>query len=213
MANRPPSSCTIGRSSGGRTGSWVRTIHSGLLPDFTKASITLRRLIAFLRRWPDVVRTSSWRPFRRPSREDVDRISRAASAPIPARNTSPKRSRSSRYRDSVSKSRIAIPFNSSILAPISSSTAVRSSVKRSSTAITWDSTGCAARIARSASSSSAICFLVFLRGFRTFLGFSSSPSSSTSATTSSSGSSGAAARITPIASSAAASIRVVSAVK
>ena len=52
MAKRPPSSCTIGRRSGGSTGSTVRTIHCGLLPDLRSASTTRRRLVAFLRCWP-----------------------------------------------------------------------------------------------------------------------------------------------------------------
>ena len=50
MAKRPPSSCTIGRRSGGMTGSTFRIIHSGRLPDLRKASTTRRRLAAFLRR-------------------------------------------------------------------------------------------------------------------------------------------------------------------
>ncbi len=46
VAKRPPSSCTIGLSSGGITGTASRIIHSGLFPDLMKASTTLRRLIA-----------------------------------------------------------------------------------------------------------------------------------------------------------------------
>ena len=47
MANRPPSSCTIGLKSGGITGIASRTIHSGLFPDFSNDSITRKRLIIF----------------------------------------------------------------------------------------------------------------------------------------------------------------------
>ena len=44
MAKRPPSSWTIGRISGGMTGSTSMIIHSGLLPLRRKASTTSRRL-------------------------------------------------------------------------------------------------------------------------------------------------------------------------
>ena len=40
VAKRPPSSCTIGRISGGITGSTVRIIHSGRLPLARKDSTT-----------------------------------------------------------------------------------------------------------------------------------------------------------------------------
>ncbi len=43
VAKRPPSSGTNGRRSGGSTGSTVSTIHSGLLPDSMKASMSFRR--------------------------------------------------------------------------------------------------------------------------------------------------------------------------
>ena len=48
MAKRPPSSGTSGRSSGGMTGTTVRIIHSGLLPDSMNASTTFSRLASFL---------------------------------------------------------------------------------------------------------------------------------------------------------------------
>ena len=48
----------MGRRSGGMTGRTDRIIHSGRLPERRNASIRRSRLIAFLRRWPDVVRTS-----------------------------------------------------------------------------------------------------------------------------------------------------------
>ena len=44
MANRPPSSWTIGRSSGGMTGTASRTIISGLLPECRKAREDLQAL-------------------------------------------------------------------------------------------------------------------------------------------------------------------------
>ena len=46
MAKRPPSSCTIGRSSGGITGTASRIIHSGLFSEVTNAETTFSRLIA-----------------------------------------------------------------------------------------------------------------------------------------------------------------------
>ena len=60
VAKRPPSSWTIGRRSGGMTGRTDRIIHSGRVPERRNASIRRRRLIAFLRRWPELVRTSTW---------------------------------------------------------------------------------------------------------------------------------------------------------
>ena len=45
VAKRPPSSCTIGRRSGGMTGTTSIIIHSGLFPEPRKASTTSRRLI------------------------------------------------------------------------------------------------------------------------------------------------------------------------
>ena len=59
MANRPPSSCTIGRSSGGITGIVSRIIHSGLLSDLVKAETTFSRLIARASFWPFDVRIVS----------------------------------------------------------------------------------------------------------------------------------------------------------
>ena len=48
VAKRPPSSGTNGRKSGGSTGNTVITIHSGLLPESTKASNSFKRLESFL---------------------------------------------------------------------------------------------------------------------------------------------------------------------
>ena len=58
VANRPPSSCTMGRRSGGMTGRTERIIHSGRAPERRKASMRRSRLMAFLRRMPELVRTS-----------------------------------------------------------------------------------------------------------------------------------------------------------
>ena len=48
VANLPPSSGTSGRRSGGNTGNTLKIIHSGLLPDFSNASISFRRFVNFL---------------------------------------------------------------------------------------------------------------------------------------------------------------------
>ena len=52
MANRPPSSWTIGRSSGGITGTASRIIQSGRFLELRKAETTFRRLIALFCFWP-----------------------------------------------------------------------------------------------------------------------------------------------------------------
>ena len=86
VAKRPPSSCTIGRRSGGMTGRVVRIIHSGRVPDLRNASTTRRRLIAFLRRWPEVCRISTCSRWARSSRSSCSMIFLTASAPMPASN-------------------------------------------------------------------------------------------------------------------------------
>ncbi len=48
VANRPPSRGTNGRRSGGRIGNTSRIIHSGLLPEPKKASISFKRFDSFL---------------------------------------------------------------------------------------------------------------------------------------------------------------------
>ncbi len=48
VAKRPPSSGTSGRKSGGNTGNAFKIIHSGLLPDLSKASISFKRFDSFL---------------------------------------------------------------------------------------------------------------------------------------------------------------------
>ena len=67
-----------------------RIIHSGRLPERRNASIRRRRLIAFLRRWPELVRTSAWRPRLSSSRSIRTMMSRTASAPMPAQKIRPR---------------------------------------------------------------------------------------------------------------------------
>jgi len=86
VAKRPPSSWTIGRRSGGMTGMTDMIIHSGRLPLRRKASIRRSRLIAFLRRWPELVRTSLCSRWARSSSSMRTISSRTASAPMPAPN-------------------------------------------------------------------------------------------------------------------------------
>ena len=102
MAKRPPSSCTIGRSSGGITGIASRTMSSGLLSELMKADTTFRRLTARDCFWPLAVFTWSSSSSRSASRSTCSSRSRTDSAPMPPRkyspqpNGEPKRSFSSR---------------------------------------------------------------------------------------------------------------------
>ena len=48
VANRPPSSGTKGLKSGGKTGSTLKTIQAGSLPDAINASINFSRFVSFL---------------------------------------------------------------------------------------------------------------------------------------------------------------------
>ena len=84
------------------TGSVERIIHSGRAPDLRKASIRRSRLIAFLRRWPEVWRISTWRSWLRVSRSMASMIFLTASAPMPASKSRPCASVIWRYSDSVS---------------------------------------------------------------------------------------------------------------
>ena len=102
MAKRPPSSCTIGRRSGGSTGSSTTTIHSGRLPDFRMASTMRSRFVAFFWRWPLVVSISSCSFARSAGRSIRSRMESTDSAPMPALKTRPKRSSTSRYSASES---------------------------------------------------------------------------------------------------------------
>src|SRR5207302_993813 len=82
---RPPSSGTSGRSSGGMTGTTSRIIHSGRLFESMKASSSFSRLTSFLRLASELVSRSSWRTFSRSSsRLMAESIFCSASAPIAA---------------------------------------------------------------------------------------------------------------------------------
>jgi len=104
VANRPPSSWTMGRRSGGSTGRTVTIIHSGLLPLFRNASTTRSCLLAFLRLWPDEDWVSRSRFLRTSSKSTSLMICRMASAPILASKTSPCFCFSSWYWLSLSNS-------------------------------------------------------------------------------------------------------------
>ncbi len=73
------------------TGSTDRIIHSGRFPDRRKASISRSCLMAFLRRWPELVRTAAWSERDSSSRSIRTMMSRTASAPIPAQKMRPVR--------------------------------------------------------------------------------------------------------------------------
>ena len=112
VANRPPSSGTSGRRSGGNTGNMVNTIHSGLLPDSTKPSMSFRRFDSRLSFVSDFVAPISSRTLIiSRCRSIVISISRTASAPMRASNSSPYCSRASRYISSV----ISWPRSSSVI--------------------------------------------------------------------------------------------------
>ncbi len=102
MAKRPPSSCTIGRSSGGITGTASRIMSSGRLSELMKAETTFSRLTARDCFWPLAVLTWSSSSSRSASRSTCWSRSRTDSAPMPPRkyspqpNGDPKRSFSSR---------------------------------------------------------------------------------------------------------------------
>ena len=96
VANRPPSSGTRGRKSGGRTGNTVKIIHSGLLPDFTNASINFKRLVSFLILVSELVCGSCSRITAISSSISISFIRFwIASAPILASNSSPNSSSAS----------------------------------------------------------------------------------------------------------------------
>src|SRR5882672_9002491 len=103
VAKRPPSSGTKGRRSGGNTGNTVSTIHSGLLPDSMKASMSFRRLDSRLILVSEFVFAMSSRTFTTSDGRSMDfRSSWTASAPMRASNSSPCSSMDSRYISSVS---------------------------------------------------------------------------------------------------------------
>ena len=88
VANRPPSSCTIGRSSGGITGTTSKIIHSGLLWDLRNASTTSSRLMARRRFCPEKSLTSFFSCSLVASRSTALSSSFTLSAPMPTRNAS-----------------------------------------------------------------------------------------------------------------------------
>ena len=90
VANRPPSSGTSGRSSGGNTGSTSRIIHSGFTPDLSKPSRTFKRFAIFLILASEDVSASSVRSFSISFFRSISRnSSRMPSAPIMATKPSP----------------------------------------------------------------------------------------------------------------------------
>ena len=97
VAKRPPSSWTMGRISGGITGSTSMTIHSGLLPDRRKASTTSSRLTMRAFFWPEAFFSSAWSCSLSCSRSMSASSFFTASAPMPAWKSSSYFSRMSRY--------------------------------------------------------------------------------------------------------------------
>ena len=90
VAKRPPSSCTMGRRSGGITGIASRIIHSGRFPDSRNASTTSRRLIILARFCPEDSFKPSFSSTASFSRSMASSSSLMDSAPIPARNLFPQ---------------------------------------------------------------------------------------------------------------------------
>ncbi len=102
VANLPPSSCTIGRKSGGMTGMQSSIIHSGLLPESLKASTTSSLFKMRTRFWPVAVLSSSLSSCEVSSRSISSRSFFMVSAPMPASKSSSYFSRMSRYSFSFS---------------------------------------------------------------------------------------------------------------
>ena len=113
VAKRPPSSGTKGRKSGGNTGSMVKIIHSGLLPDNWKDSNNFKRLVIFLRLVSELIEGNSSRiATTSASTSSALSNSKTASAPIFASNSSPCSSSASKYSSSVRswlRSSVVIP--------------------------------------------------------------------------------------------------------
>ena len=103
VAKRPPSSGTNGRKSGGRMGNTSMTIHSGLLPESSNASINFKRFVNFLIFVSEFVASISSRitsiSF---AKLMLRNNSCTASAPIRASNSSPYSSMACRYISSDS---------------------------------------------------------------------------------------------------------------
>ena len=104
VAKRPPSSGTSGRNSGGITGITVMIIHSGRLLDSINALMSFNRLASFFG-FSSVVASaiSTFNCAAIASRSSEIRISRIASAPMPAvKESSPYSSWAAMYSSSVS---------------------------------------------------------------------------------------------------------------
>ncbi|CAB4650155.1 unannotated protein [freshwater metagenome] len=110
VAKRPPSSCTIGRRSGGITGTQSRTIPSGELTTLPfssrrlNAETTLRRLMERAFFCPFALWLSSLSSISSDSRSRRLMRSLTASAPIPPAKYSPTRYLISRHTRSSSMS-------------------------------------------------------------------------------------------------------------
>ena len=102
VAKRPPSNWTIGRRSGGITGTTVMIIHSGLFPDSRNASTTSSLLMILARFWPVASSNSAFNSAESFSRSIACNNSWIASAPIPTRNALPYCSLASWYSPSES---------------------------------------------------------------------------------------------------------------
>ena len=89
VANLPPSNGTKGLNSGGITGTEVKIIHSGLLPEFINDSISFNLLIVLSSVTLDLISFRDSLNFNCSFfRSKLTRISLTASAPIPAENAS-----------------------------------------------------------------------------------------------------------------------------
>ena len=149
------------------TGRVDRIIHSGRAPDLRNASIRRSRLIAFLRRCPDVCRISMCSFWARSSRSSCSMIFLTASAPMPASNMRPYCSVRLRNSISVSVCMTLMSFSccralraASLASSVSRATCSRSLASASSippvrSASDWSSRSCAAALASLTSVSSA----------------------------------------------------------
>ena len=151
------------------TGRTDRIIQSGRVPERRKASIRRSRLIAFLRRWPDEVRTSTWSDRASSSRSIRWMMSRTASAPIPACRIRPPRaplpyfaSRSRKFQPSSDVSgRVIIGASRSIssrvlrISSFRPSASVRRRSRSASSSASIDSSRSAIRAAVARSSSAS----------------------------------------------------------
>src|SRR5919107_1340637 len=100
VAKRPPSSCTIGRRSGGMTGTQSRTMPIGELRVVWNAETTLSRFRARVFFCPRPVAMVSRRDSASASRSKLSRRFWIAAAPMPPSKYRPNRSRISRYSTS-----------------------------------------------------------------------------------------------------------------